>query len=286
MSQLIHMQQRIKAVETIKKITQAMRLISMSTHSRLRQKKAQLESYKEAFEKLGNKIKQIQSTYNKENDLHTTEKTRHLIILVSSQKGLCGTFNSQLFRFFESKELAIDKSYDFISVGRYALDYLQKKNLSLFASYDNCTSEHFVHIANAISDIIINYIDRYITITVYHNYPKTFFIQKPQKTSLIPAENVQTTPTTETSQTYLLEGSLEQLNSLIERLVLSISLQEALFESLLAEQAARFLSMDTATHNANNLIISMKLKYNKTRQAAITRELTELSSSYKLTPFN
>ena len=62
--------------------------------------------------------------------------------------------------------------------------------------------------------------------------------------------------------------------------MISINIQAALYESLLSEQSARFLSMDAATQNAQNLLNKMKLEYNKLRQANITRELTELSASF------
>ncbi|MBA3954004.1 F0F1 ATP synthase subunit gamma [Candidatus Dependentiae bacterium] len=278
MAQLIQMRQRIKAVETTKKITQAMRLISMSTHSRLRHKKVHLLAYKNAFQNLWQKIKHLPAT-------NTTQDSalpqRHLVILVSSQKGLCGTFNTHLFKFFDIQLTQFTDSYDFISVGRYATDHLKSLVLPLVASYSTFSSNNFVAIANAITEIISKN-SAYSSVTVYSNYPRTFFVQKPQKAEILPLDEktLVSQSAQEPSQDYLIEESAEQLNTLIERLTLSISLQELLFESLLSEQAARFLSMDSATRNAEKLIVAMKLEYNKTRQATITRELTELSASY------
>lgn len=275
MAQLIQMRQRIKAVETTKKITQAMRLISMSMHSRLRHKKAHLLAYKNAFYDLRAKIKYIQTA-----EIPKTEDT-HLVILVSSQKGLCGTFNTQLFKFFDLHLAQFTDSYNFISVGRYATDHLKSHSLPLVASYNTFSANHFVAIANGITEIIMAAKSPYTSITVYSNYPKTFFVQKPQKIDLLTIEQKAHVPATkDLSQEYIIEDSPEYLDSLIQRLTLSISLQDLLFESLLSEQAARFLSMDSATRNAEKLIVDMKLEYNKTRQAAITRELTELGSSF------
>src|SRR5262245_56347198 len=98
MPQLIILRQRIRAVETIKKITHAMRLISMSTHSRLKHNKIHLENYKNAFQALWRRIAPLIPELEKDSN-----KGRTLLIVVGSQKGLCGTFNSTLFKFFEAE---------------------------------------------------------------------------------------------------------------------------------------------------------------------------------------
>ena len=288
MAQLIQMRQRIQAAESTKKITQAMRLISMSTHSRLRAKKEQLQAYRQAFDKLFRRLSYLQPA-----QVAVQGQERHLIILVSSNKGLCGNFNAQLFKFFEQESGSPDNlsnsTHDFIGVGRYAANYLHEHNFVTLANYTTFMSLQFTHIANALTDIILSGAVSYTTVTVYSTYAKSFFIQRPQKTQLIPAASLAQELTQEEqeiqlqqaqSQDYILESSAEELGSLLYKLMLSIILQELLFESLLAEQAARFLSMDSATRNADNLIADMRLEYNKTRQAEITRELTELSSSY------
>lgn len=95
MEQLIVMKQRIKAVETIKKVTHAMRLISMSSHTRLLEKKKNLTEYKETFESLWGSVQAVLPPI-KEGPTRGTPK--QLIILVSSQKGLCGTFNTALIK--------------------------------------------------------------------------------------------------------------------------------------------------------------------------------------------
>ena len=280
MAQLIQMRQRIQAAESTKKITQAMRLISMSTHSRLRNKKEHLQTYRVAFDKLWQRLSYLQPPATPQ------EQERHLIILVSSHKGLCGNFNTQLFKFFEQKiESVSTVTHDFISVGRYAASYLHEHQHITLAAYNTFTSVQFTHIANAITDIILSGAVLYTSVTVYSNFSKSFFIQRPQKTQLLPStanQGYTTALHNGQQQEYILEASAEELGSLVHKLMLSISLQELLFESLLAEQAARFLSMDSATRNADNLITDMRLEYNKTRQATITRELTELSSSYSI----
>lgn len=302
-AQLIHLRQRIKAIETIKKITHAMRLISFSTYMRLRHKKAQLAAYKNSLLRLSKIIKQAAGTNleqpTPEPDMPVSE---HIVILVSSQKGLCGIFNENLFKLFSQDFPTIPAHYRIITIGNYAADYIKSVyQIMPFSEYTKFDSLNFVAIAQAIADIIIN--NKYATVTVYSNIAHTFFTQKPQNARIYPLPEDKDTglkptghtdtglaPTVSptessgvTTEDYLWEQTPAELENAIHSLTLLMLLQELLFESLLAEQAARFLSMDGATRNADSLLTDTKLAYNKSRQASITRELTELSSSLSST---
>ncbi len=273
MEQLAHMKRRIKAVETIKKVTHAMRLISMSTHTKLQDKRSFLTSYKETFQSLWASV----ST-----GLPKIEDTRRLdphqlIILVGSQKGLVGTFNSNLFKQLEKDHRSFKNLY-FIGIGKHAIDYLTRKKAITLATYDTLTVDHFVSIAQAITDILINSPLQYPSTTIYSNFAKSFFIQLPTQTKLLPL--VEPELSADTPQTeYTFEQSPEELRDTLKSLLISVTLQEALYDSMVAEQASRFVSMDASTRNAENLLTSMKLDYNKLRQASITRELTELTAT-------
>ena len=101
MAQLIQMRQRIKAIETIKKITHAMRLISMSMHSRLRAKAPTLAEYQKEVTTMFQKVKLAAPQWkNSVMFPEAASESNPLIVLVASQKGLCGNFNSALFRAF------------------------------------------------------------------------------------------------------------------------------------------------------------------------------------------
>lgn len=278
MAHLVQMRQRIKAVETIRKITHAMRLISMSTHSRLRNKKQQLETYKKAFQRLAVLIKQ-ETNKQKLDQLQTLASDTHLIILVASQKGLCGSFNSHLFRYFE-REALLQDNYSIITVGKYATEYIRdQRHKTPLLAFNNFNSTQFVSIAQQITQIILSRIDDFQTVTVYSNFPRTFFAQKPQKTFLLPLPDMHDEEQEALPSDLVLEQTPQELSLYTQNLMITVTLQELLFESLLSEQAARFISMDNSTRNAENLLNAMKLEYNKIRQAAITRELTELASS-------
>lgn len=279
MANLTYMRQRIKAIETIKKITHAMRLISMSTHSRLHKQKFNLEQYKKAFQDLYNKLVPSNPSIAE----HELRQKNNLTVLVGSQKGLCGNFNSQICKFFGLSDLNLSQYCNhYITVGQYSLNYLKTNhpNLNnLVKSYHKFGQTNFIEIARDIADIVIK--NNYTNITVYSTYSKSFFIQEPRMSEIrYDIENFRQDNNSSNHTKYIIEESVIGLVNTIKKALLIVRLEELLFESLLSEQAARFLSMDTATRNANNLLEEMKKSYNKLRQSYITQELSELVSSY------
>lgn len=280
MEQLISMRQRIKSVQTIQKITQAMRLISISTHSRLSNKKLNLEKYKESLFELYLKI---QANLNPDEKLHTPIKNinnKNLIIIVGSQKGLSGPFNSHLLKFFE-KGYNLSPEDDVMTIGKNVSDYIKKvRNISTIMSYDVFNSTNFPEISYALATFIWQNSTNYKSVILFANHPKSFFLQEPSRIILLPFQNIDNHVSKKDigKQTDYEISQPEKLMASIEKIILSTTVQSSLFNSLLAEQAARFLSMDTATRNADNLITSMQTNYNKLRQASITKELTEVTA--------
>lgn len=282
MEQLITMRQRIKSVQTIQKITQAMRLISISTHSRLANKRMNLEKYRESLFEL---YLTIQANLTSKANLSLLSKNmsnKNLIILIGSQKGLSGTFNSHLFKFFE-KNYNPNIDDQFITIGKIASDYIHRiRNLSTILSFDVFNSLNFPEIASAITDFILENNSDYKSVILFTNHPKSFFLQEPSKFSLLPFDEISHSISKKDIGSKIDYEIIEpgKLITSLEKIILTTLVQNNLFNSLLAEQAARFLSMDTATRNADNLIIEMQTNYNKLRQAAITKEITEVTSGF------
>ncbi len=282
MPQLTHMRQRIKAIETIKKITNAMRLISMSSHLHLSKKAPFIQNYKkELFNTLNVFLsleKKWQGILNPK-----SENKKTLIILVGSQKGLCGTFNNTLFNLFEKKVTPEEFNSDFISVGKKATDYLKKENIKLIATFDQFTFNSLNKITNNIFQIIQKANPIYTDVICYSNSPKSFFSQVPERYILVPAQSEEFKSEQEfvkiNYQDYIWEQPAEDVANTITNEYLKFAIQSILFNSIFAEQAARFQSMDSATRNADELLEDMKRLYNKVRQTKITKEITELSSS-------
>lgn len=285
MSELIQMRNRIKVIETIKKITHAMRLISMSSHSRLKKKQAALAEYVETINKLFYKIQKLEPSW-KHPILHPDQKKekKELIILIGSQKGLCGNFNSLLFQTFTQHANLLDnESFSIVAVGKKAVDYAKEKCPdALIASYEEFNTRTLSAIAEKLSTAIMHPETPYNSVNVWSNIPKTFFTQKPQDATIIPLDTSSKPDTEEKTsfEGYEWEHTKDEVLNLLTNQYIEAYLHYLLFQSLLAEHAARFISMDSSTRNAQNILDETTLLYNKVRQAKITKELTELIGSF------
>ncbi len=279
MSRLMQMRQRMKAVGTIKKITHAMRLISMSSHSRMQHRQKPLTRYKETISELFLRAQKTHPRYkNPILSPEEPEDANPLIILVGSQKGLCGSFNSALFQLFTLRTIGAKKDTAIITVGKKATNFIEKKAFGKLVAFFNTFAAHnMLIVANSLLQEILQAKRPYSSVVIYSSIAKSFFAQKPQANTIIPAKAM--AKEIETIDYAWEQPATQVLDYLAYQYILS-NIQQALFQSLLAEHAARFVSMDSSTRNAETLLETMQLDYNKLRQTKITRELAELSSFF------
>lgn len=278
MSQLIHLKQRIKAISSIKKITQTMRLISMSSHSKLKKQTENMLRFR-------NEVRPLLCTLAQENEqeklLHPP-KFKTLYILFAAEKGLCGTFNTNMFAYFH-KHLTPEKleNSHIITVGKKASEYLKDINVKALYEFDKAMPNQLEKIAQDIYEKVIHMHKHYEFVVCMYSFPKTFFTQEPQTLQIIP---IQEDPCDIKAKVNFDEYEWLQERQDVTRAMFQILLKTnillILSGSMLSEQSARFLSMDNATRSAEKLLKEMKLAFNKLRQAKITRELIELISSF------
>ncbi len=281
MSQLIQLRQKIKSIKTTQRITYAMRLISMSLYSRLEKNNAALTHYKQEITEIFQKISRFSEKWNN-NILFPKDilDSNPLFIIVTSSKGLCGGFNINLIKYFKQTFfLEEHKQPTFITIGYKSHSLAKQEGLfPILKSFDNFSSNNFTSITDEIINLINDPNNNFSSITFYSNFFKSFFIQKPIKHQLTPIEK-NNQDEDDISEPFFEQDTNEILNFLALRYLRS-SILYILFQSILAEQTARFLAMDTATTNANKFIETLTLKYNKARQTFITKELAELSASF------
>lgn len=284
MAKLIQLRQRIKAIETIKKITHAMRLISMSTHSHLKALQDPLLLYTDALNQIFDEL--LSAAPGWRNPLiHAPESPYHkiLFIIVGSQKGLCGSFNTHLFKVIHHHLQTAGYAADrlaIIAIGQKAIDFTRSLgSYRLQHAYEKFNAQNIESIAQEITRTIISAKEPYQSVLIASNLFKSFFAQKPQITQLTPFKPYQAKESDRTDDITWEQSPAELLDALIPQYFTS-QIHYFLFQSLLAEHAARFISMDTATRNANSLLETSRLEYNKLRQAKITKELTELIGSF------
>jgi len=262
MSHIAQLRQRIKVIQTIHKTTSAMRLIAMSLQGRLRKKHTFLTRYQEGINKALEHYIRLQAeqpqTHEQSPHQQLTTSQPPFIILMGSQKGLCGAFKEHLFTFF-SQHHTLSQTDRIITIGTHATKFIRAHGKEPELSFNQFSIATFVSIAQRLTDIILK--TQTTRVTLFNSIPRTFFIQQPHITHLSISPQAE-----------------DPLQAYLERIKLHAMLTQLLYESLLAEQSARFLSMDGATRNAEHLLTQTRLAYNKSRQAAITRELIEITS--------
>lgn len=276
MSQLIQLKHRIQAVETIKKITNAMRITAMSTHSKLSHQAHYLKSYEDELKK----IYSLVQSQIKQDSAATETAPSNLLVIIGSDKGLCGNFNSALLGYFKSKikEHGITE-FKLFAVGKKIGDMLKASNIHV-----DFIDENFAHNKiGEISDAIFKNIqdNQYSNVEFFFTKSKNFFIQQPSKYTLIPSEKIDSKNSSELeTDLYVWPEDPAQLIKKLKDEFLRFSIKRILFDSIFAEQSARFKSMDSATRNAESILEEMQILYSKLRQAKITKELTELSGHF------
>lgn len=290
MSQLMRLRQQIRAVQTTKKITHAVRLVSMSLYAKLEKKNVNLEEYSKAirsmFIQLLGQTDEWQSSLFSPNDVLDRSP---LFILVATTKGLCGNLNSNLFRYFKQTVFIEEQQKPtFITIGKKATQFVQEgKYGEIFCSYQELSSLNYISVADDLVAKILEHEKGFSSVSLYCSILKSFFVQQPRKTTLIPLEMesigglASSTGSSEAEkiEDLIWEQAPEEALGYMSTNFLRSSVMHLLFEALLAEQAARFLAMDSSTNNAQKYLDSLVLNYNKQRQSLITREISELSAT-------
>lgn len=282
MSQLIHMRQRIKTVETIKRITHAMRLVARSSHFRLSKQQKALYHYHQRIASLFTKIRSISPLWDNARLNNPANNNTKLVILIGAHKELCGNFNTLLFSFFGPYiQKQSSQTISFVCIGEKAENFIATNyphnERTAFLDRNPASIER---VAEAITEKIFSAKITYSSVSIVSNRIKSFFIHYPFVTSLIPTLMESSTNNAPNMIDLTLDHNINRTLDTVGRMYITTRLQMHLFESLLAEQAARFLSMDNATRNADTILESSRLAYNKVRQAKITKDLIELSSSF------
>lgn len=269
MSQLIALADRIKVITNIQKTAHAMQLISMSTLSRINAKKKALQTYTQ-------QINETMLELGTRPAIIAPEESRIAYLIIGSQKGFCGNFNSTLFNYVKEVHKQATKQMHAIAIGPYAYDFCKKMDIELLT--DKITFS--LHTLSKKSEEIVALLQglhrEYDAVMVLSNYNASIFLQKPQKTSLTIKK---LTADVRINKEYTTEQPAHEIAEYLMQLYLKHEVTQLLLESLRAENAARALAMDSSTRNADNLLTDMKLVYNKLRQAKVTKELTELSSA-------
>jgi F-type H+-transporting ATPase subunit gamma len=289
MPSLDDLKKRIGSVKSTQKITKAMKMVAAAKLRRAQESAESSRPYSDTMsEVIGSISNKVVSTSSERNLLTGTGDDQvQLLILFTSERGLCGGFNSSITKMMREKieDLQkLNKTVKIICIGKKGYDILKRKYNDLIIDVIDMKAIKSVSYQDAkdISQKIIKmYFDNeFDTCSIFYNKFKSVIDQIPTHQKILPIENEKNNDLELNSSTSMLDFEPGESEILEELLPLNFAVQifKALLESAASEQGARMSAMDNASRNASDMIDKLTLFYNRSRQAVITKELIEIIS--------
>jgi len=287
MPSLDDLKKRITSVKSTQKITKAMKMVAAA---KLRRAQESAEKGRPFSEKMNNIILDLSNSISSKDNaskflVGTGKNDTHLCVVITADRGLCGGFNTNICRkaksYFE-KILKEEKTLKIFTVGSKGHDQLKK----IYGSYivEKINFKGFKKVtykdAEKIGSKIIKLFkeSKFDVCTIFYNKFKNVITQIPQSQQIIPIQNEKNKKEKVTDNFYEFEPEENEiLDNLLPRNI-STQIFKAILENAASEQGSRMTAMDNATRNAGDLVDKLTITYNRSRQAAITKELIEIIS--------
>lgn len=279
MATLKELKVRITGIKNTQKITRAMKMVASAKMRRAQERIISMRPYAHKINELMNDL--IQASGEEANEIIEQRPVQHrLVVVVSADRGLAGSFNTNIIRFATNYISSLGKDTKVLIVGKKANDSFKKKDINVIKSYVSVFSELSFELSNEIVEFIIDgYKKRlYDSVEIIYNEFKSVAKQLTVKEQLLPLKKSESDETKEKKKPvdYIFEpGAGEILRELIPKQY-RVQFWKILLESNAAEQAARMTAMETATRNASDLLKILELSYNQARQADITKQILEI----------
>ena len=288
MPNLKELKNRIASVKSTKKITSAMKMVAAS---KLRRAQELAESSRVYADSLAFILSSLAGKTSNSSDLPeilTGRENPKIILLVinSSDRGLCGGFNSNLFRNAKNwiaQQQAQGKTVKIMTVGKKAASFYRRSELDVIAGFDDLTSnDRQLQVSEEVKNKIVELFEskEIDEVSILFNKFISAISQEPTYQSIIPMAAEEASEEEAETSNAVFEFEPDK-NELLEYLVprnFLTQIYRSILESSASEHAARMTSMDNATRNAGDMIDRLTLTYNRTRQAFITKELIEIIS--------
>ena len=285
MPSLDDLKKRIKSVKSTQKITKAMKMVAAA---KLRRAQESAEKGRPFSEKMNNVILNLSSSISDKDSaskflVGTGKDTTHLCVVITADRGLCGGFNTNICRkarkYFEKilKEGKILKIFTVGSKGHDQLKRLYGKYIIEKMNFKGLKKITYKE-AEDTGKIIIKLFkeSQFDVCKIFYNRFKNVITQIPQEQQIVPIEKQKEVKMSDNFYEFEPEEN-EILNDLLPRNI-STQIFKAFLENAASEQGSRMTAMDNATRNAEDLVDKLTINYNRSRQAAITKELIEIIS--------
>jgi F-type H+-transporting ATPase subunit gamma len=284
MPSLKDIRRRIGSVKKTQQITRAMRMVSTA---KLRRAKDAIESARPYAQRMRETLAEVAASQSGSAEhplLAARESVRKIdFLVITSDRGLCGAFNANVCKRAEAEIVARGagvESVGLLLVGRKGIELFHRRRarqiVRTHPGVSRVDYSHAVAVAHFVSERFLS--GEADEVVLVHSEFVNTLTQRPRVVRLLPLAPDPGEPGTEDKVPFTIEPDVQ---SLLERLVpkaLEVEIYRALLESQAGEHAARMTAMESATRNSEEMISRLTLQYNRTRQAAITKELMEIVS--------
>jgi len=287
MPNLKDLKNRIESVKSTRKITKAMQMVAAAKLRKAQEAAEQARPYADKMSLVMNKITSSDNVSSSSPLLTGNGKNNiHLIIIATSERGLCGAFNSSIVRLAKNhinKLKSEGFQFKILTIGKKGREQLKREFGENMIDHVDLSEVKKIAYENAstISDNIISMFlnNEFDVATIFYNQFESVISQVPQASQLIPIEiNSEKTQNDNSISNFVYEPDEQEIIEDLLPKAIATKIFTALLENGASEQGARMSAMDNATRNAGDMIDKLTIQFNRSRQAAITNELIEIIS--------
>ena len=284
MASLKEVRNRINSIRSTQQITRAMKMVSASKLRRAQEAIMKMRPYSERLSAILNNLAasiedSVENPFTEEREIKNV-----LIVSISSDRGLAGAFNSNIgkavINLINEKYFDLHKSgkVTILPIGKKSYDYFSRRNHTLQDQYYGLFENLNFNSVRAAAEFAMNgFLDhKYDKVEVVYNEFKNVATQIVRTYQFLPIIPLAVDKSLKTNTNYIFEPSQEEIFKELIPKSLKVQFYKFILESNAAEHGARMTAMDKATENAGDLLKQLKLTYNQTRQAAITKEILEI----------
>ncbi|MGF7183928.1 F-type H+-transporting ATPase subunit gamma [Desulfitispora alkaliphila] len=266
---------RIRSVKNTQQITKAMKMVSAAKLRKAQERVVAARPFKSKLEEVLKRLVAVSGEIDHPL-IQVREPQKAAYVVVTADKGLCGGYNSNLIKLAHKQVEQSEIPAEVVAVGRKGRDFFRRKEKRIGHEFINIGEEINIELARQVTRAVTNMYEsgEYDQIYLVYTEFMTAIQQQPVVKKLLPIDPPEDEG--EDAGDYIFEPSAEEvLNTLLPRYVENVVYQ-ALLEAKASEHGARMTAMGSATDNAAEMIEKLTLSYNRARQAAITREISEI----------
>ena len=277
MANLREIKTRIESVKSTKQITNAMKMVAASKLRKAQDNIINARPYADHINEMLRTLKNKNISSDHPLLAEATGKGKTAYIVVTSDRGLCGSFNTHIIK-EAIVHLKENSDADLICIGKKGYDYFKKHSTNVTENYINLFNEMDFSVSAEVAEKILSLFldENYDKINVIYNEFKSAIQQDIVVKQLLPIVPIESEEISQLD--YVYEPDEDTIIYELGRKYIHVDVWRIMLESSAAEQGARMTAMDSATENAAELIDRLTLNYNRARQAAITTEIIEISS--------